>query len=513
VTEAGQQTRGSETRLVFGVAAALYLLGVLRFAWLSDDAFITLRVVDNVTNGLGAVFNEGSRVQPFTHPLWFLFLIPIHLVVPDGYTTLLFASLICAVGLVLVLRWGMKPLAASVALLLLAASYSYLSFSTSGLENPMTYLLIALFAVLWLQNRNPTALWITAGLVVLNRFDLVLLVAPALAASLLQVGLKRLPRLALCLLPLAVWLGLSLIYYGSPFPNTAYAKLNLGIARPQLLAQGVSYLVTSATLDPLLVLLLCIGIPALFFLVVRGRVLAVGSLLYVGYVIWIGGDFMAGRSLTGPATLSAIGLASLIRPQGALGTTSLRTPAVFLLVSFFLAANNVLWSAVAPAPRTECMVPKSGIVDERKCYYEHTGLTQNVRVLKYKTHGYYEKGIKWQNEMRDEVVVSSLIGLAGYAAGPRVTILDPYALADPLLSRIPFAPGRGWRIGHFPRPLPAGYLETQKTGVNTIADPCIHGLYEDVELATKGPLLSVERLRAILRLNFGAHDCDEPELP
>ena len=513
MAQAEQRTSESEARFVFGVAAALYLLGVLRFAWLSDDAFITLRVVDNVTHGFGAVFNEGFRVQPFTHPLWFLLLIPIHLVVRDGYTTLLVASLICAVGLVLVLRWGMKPLAASVALLLLAASYSYLSFSTSGLENPMTFLLIALFAVQWLQKGNPAALWITGGLVVLNRFDLVLLVGPALAVSLRQAGLKRFPRLLLCLLPLVLWLGFSLIYYGSPFPNTAYAKLNLGIARPQLLAQGVSYLVTSATLDPLLMLLLCLGIPALFSLVGRGRGLAVGCLLYVGYVIWIGGDFMAGRSFTGPATLSAIGLASLIRKQGALGTTSLRMPAAFILVSFVLAANNVLWSTVAPAPRTECMVPKSGIVDERKCYYEHTALTQNVRVLKYKTHGYYQRGISWRNEMRDEVVVSSLVGLAGYAAGPYVSILDPYALADPLLSRIPFAPGRGWRIGHFQRPLPPGYLETKKTGVNTIVDPCIHGLYEDVELATKGPLLSAERFRAIARLNFGAHDCDEPEHP
>ncbi len=509
MAEAEHYPGRSEFPIALGVAVALYLLGVLRFAWLCDDAFITLRVVDNVTHGFGGVFNEGSRVQPFTHPLWFLLLIPIHLVARDGYTTLLVASLICAVGLVLVLRWGMKPLAASSALLLLAASYSYLSFSTSGLENPLTYLLLALFAVQRLRRGSPAALWITAGLVVLNRFDLVLLVGPALVTSLRQIGIKRLPRLLLCLSPLALWLGFSLIYYGSPFPNTAYAKLNLEIARPELLAQGISYLVTSATLDPLLVLLLCVGIPALFYLGARGRSLAVGSLLYLGYAIWIGGDFMAGRLLTGPATLSAIGLACLTCEQGALEKTSLRTPAVvLLLVSFVLAANNVLWSAVAPDPRTECKVPKSGIVDERKCYYEHTALTQNVRVLKYKTHPYYQKGIKWKSDMPGEVVLSSLVGLAGYAAGPHVTILDPYALTDPLLAKLPFLPARSWRIGHFLRPLPAGYLQTKKTGVNAIVDPCIHGLYEDVKLVAEGPLVSAERFRAILRLNFGAHECE-----
>ena len=47
---------------------------VLRLAWLSDDAYITLRSVENFTHGYGAVYNVGERVQSFTHPLWMLLL-------------------------------------------------------------------------------------------------------------------------------------------------------------------------------------------------------------------------------------------------------------------------------------------------------------------------------------------------------------------------------------------------------------------------------------------------------
>jgi hypothetical protein len=44
---------------------------ILRQAWISEDAFITLRHVDNFISGYGPVFNPGERVEGFSHPLWF----------------------------------------------------------------------------------------------------------------------------------------------------------------------------------------------------------------------------------------------------------------------------------------------------------------------------------------------------------------------------------------------------------------------------------------------------------
>jgi hypothetical protein len=41
---------------------------------MSDDAYITLRTVDNWVNGRGLVWNTAERVQTYTHPLWMLLL-------------------------------------------------------------------------------------------------------------------------------------------------------------------------------------------------------------------------------------------------------------------------------------------------------------------------------------------------------------------------------------------------------------------------------------------------------
>ena len=52
-----------------GLAAALavFLLLALRSAWVAEDAFITLRTVDNLSHGHGPTWNAGERVQAFTH--------------------------------------------------------------------------------------------------------------------------------------------------------------------------------------------------------------------------------------------------------------------------------------------------------------------------------------------------------------------------------------------------------------------------------------------------------------
>src|ERR1700733_6149550 len=53
---------------------SLTLIAIIRTAWVSDDAEITLRCVMNLLNGYGPTFNIDERVQPYTHPLWFLLL-------------------------------------------------------------------------------------------------------------------------------------------------------------------------------------------------------------------------------------------------------------------------------------------------------------------------------------------------------------------------------------------------------------------------------------------------------
>ena len=94
---------------------------VFKCAWIGDDAYISMRTVENLVEGRGLTWNEGERVQVFTHPLWLLFVTGVRAVVTDGYWSLILASLITTVGTVAIVIWR---LAASTAMAGLAVGIS-----------------------------------------------------------------------------------------------------------------------------------------------------------------------------------------------------------------------------------------------------------------------------------------------------------------------------------------------------------------------------------------------------
>jgi len=65
---------------------------------------------------------------------------------------------------------------------------------------------------------------------------------------------------------------------------------------------------------------------------------------------------------------------------------------------------------------------------------------------------------------------------------------------------------RGWRIGHFTRAIPAGYVQTLATGQNQIRDPNLARYYDKLALVTRGRLFDGERLRTIWRFQRGEYD-------
>jgi arabinofuranosyltransferase len=92
------------------------------------------------------------------------------------------------------------------------------------------------------------------------------------------------------------------------------------------------------------------------------------------------------------------------------------------------------------------------------------------------------------------------IGFMGYYAGPEVTIIDEYGLADPFLARLPVQ--GDWRIGHYHRPSPPGYLESVQSNSNLLVDPDQALLYEQIRLVARAPIWSRRRWRAIAALNL-----------
>ena len=80
------------------------------------------------------------------------------------------------------------------------------------------------------------------------------------------------------------------------------------------------------------------------------------------------------------------------------------------------------------------------------------------------------------------------IGFLGVYAGPDIYIVDTLALSNPLLARLPVTDLVGWRIRHFQREIPDGYIETLQYGQNVIKDSALSKYYDKLKIIIQGPL-------------------------
>ncbi|HSQ38900.1 MAG TPA: hypothetical protein VLM78_01970 [Anaerolineales bacterium] len=302
-------------------------------------------------------------------------------------------------------------------------------------------------------------------------------------------------------LPLLLWEAFSLFYYGFPLPNTYYAKLGAGIPQNELFAQGFVYLRDSLQRDPLTLTVIAAGIIlALWRGQTRERLLALGSLLYLAYVLSIGGDFMSGRFLTAALLVSALLLMRLLANLAP--TWKYATLGAVVILGLFATPPTFIIDLNQPRFTERDLV--TGINDERAYYYPISGLLnyRPGRDVPFSGEGWVEHG-KALRESGKSVVDEKNVGFIGYFAGPDVHIVDLYALCDPLLARRPASSPEKWRIGHFERAVPDGYLVTLRTGVNQIRDPNLAAYYDQLTLITRGPLFSRARLIAIWKMNTG----------
>lgn len=489
----------------------VFLAVLLRTAWLSDDALITLRTVLNVTHGYGLTFNVAERVQTFTHPLWMLLLTVGYLVAGNVYAAAFALSIVTSVLVFwLVLRGAASAPQAWLAAALLLLSRAFVDFSTSGLENPLSNLLLVAFAGTAMRGAADgrprlTALWLLASLLYLSRPDDVLFVAPVLVAATWRAPswLAAVRSAGLGLLPAIGWTVFALVYYGFPFPNTAYAKLATGIPDGEAWRQGLLYLIDSLDRDP--ISLVAIGLAALGGLAAGGlaRGLALGLALYLSYIVSIGGDFMAGRFVATPFLLAVVMLtrATTMAPERAWVTTG-----ALVLVGLASAQIPLLSDSRFDASASK----PSGVVDERAIYFRRQSLVLADR--------WSFRGPDWPH--RDALPAATgvmdtcgLMGGSGLEQGPKTHLLDECGLADPLLARLPAVFNPHWRQGHFRRMIPAGYHESLERRTNALAEPGLRRLYDDLRLATRGrDLFAADRLAAIWRLNTGASAADVDRL-
>jgi arabinofuranosyltransferase len=410
-------------------------------------------------------------------------------------------------------------------------SKAFIDYSTSGLENPLTHLLIVVFFILYFKDEEGDKklfnLSLIASLAVLNRMDIILIFLPALLVIYFRGNkLKGLLIAAAGFSPFILWEIFSLFYYGFPFPNTAYAKLNTGISQIELIQQGFHYLLYALYLDPLTPIVLLAGL--IIPLVSKNRTLlplTIGIACYMIYMVNIGGDFMGGRFFSAPLLCSAIVISKtnfilfrFNRTQIAIILTVIMLGLLSPKPTIFSTANYGLGPKIFKAFRFGPYIVNMyhGITDQRMWFYYFTGLLSNVSERQL----YEFPGIQDAQKLKESgkrVVIRDVIGMIGFYSGSNIHIIDPRALSDPLLSKLPSTeywrgghkprPGeKKWIIGHFMRKIPIGYLETITTGENKLQDKNLREFYDKISLVTRGNLFDFNRLVEIWNLNTGKYN-------
>lgn len=499
-------------RWAFRFFWVLLFFHIFKYAWLTEDAFINLRVVERLLAGDGPIWNVGERVQVFTSPLWLMLTVGVaYFSGSVMYAPLLASACLVLVFFALLLRAGgdrtMLFLLVAMACML---SPSMRDYFTCGLETPLLMAVLAWFCTLTVRGSEVSwrKLCFSASVCLLVRHDTVLLVAPFLIQRVWQLKcltdfhllLKALLDAVIGSLPFWAWTLFAIVYYGSPFPNTAAAKLVPGFDGP---AQAWHYFVFMHGFDP-------VAYPLIFLSVVvnfttRSRQAwpwAAALTLFGLYLCQVGADYMAGRFFIGPLTISALLLTHATRD--ALTRAHFDWP--------LWARNAVLVTAVAMLGLQVLLMPNAsahkpprppfvqGVTDERHHYHGSTDLM--TLLTEGPSHGYVEDARLIAMSNSQPLYITCNVGMLGYIASAKARIVDPLALADRFLAGMPVRPGP-LRIGHFERIVPRDYVASLVLGRNVFVDPVLRQYFADVQSVVAGELLAASRWAAIWRLNSG----------
>lgn len=507
---------GSMTRLVRPVLLLLFSYIFLANSWLGDDAHITFRSVWNFVHGYGLTFNPDERVQAYTDPLWMLIVAAAHFVTREFYFTVTALSwAFCVAAGWIVLRRTRTIGAAVLVVLWLLSSKALVDYTSSGLEYPLAYFLIALFYVPYLERpyREPPTerelryFVLIGALAFVTRVDMAVLFVVPIAELGWRAwrfhGRAVARPILIGAAPAVAWFAFATFYYGFPLPNTYYAKVANGVPAWLQHQQGFAYLFNSISHDP--ITLGTVALCALIAWPTRGapRLAALSAVMYVAYTVSVGGDFMSGRFFAMPFLIAAITLAGDIE--------SMLVPAASAAIVLY----NLL-IPIVPIKTTSTYDgawpwrSQNGIKDERGHSHQGSNLLKYSALHPVPDLPFGQEGLSFA-AADEHARVYCCIGVFGFNAGPAKYVLDENALADPLLARLPVSPRLYFDFwtSHYFRDLPEGYLESAERNENLLTDPVLHEFYDRLRNVTRGSLFRWSRLPDIWRLNLGYRSLHE----
>ncbi len=506
-------------------AILIFIAVITMLAWQSDDSYHAYIMAKNLVDGNGFVYNVGQRATASTCPLFTLVVAAGYFVIRDMFfVSLLINIVFSAIAFGVHVKYFCRTKNQIwFSLAVLIGSVSFLSYTTSGLENSMLFLLGAYFMKLFLGHERYNAknlLWIAilVSLIAMTRMDAVLIFVPmALYAYLAKrdgVSFGKAVGIGIFgLLPFVLWELFATFYYGFPFPNTAYAKLGTDFPLSDYIVRGIRYYLNAIVCDPIVLVVPLFGFLAAF-IVKKGHYMACmgGPLLYGLYLLYVGGDFMMGRHFTLMFFISLICYMDIRNREFSERGRGARFHRIFVGVSVAV----LIYGCVSDVISDQFLFGKtfgSPISDERAGYYVTSSLFNNVYSL-VKTGDlcirdtWNENGVKETREAGLEGgILENVPGITKYYNND-LYLNDLYALGDPFLAHLPAVKESGWRIGHMWREAPLGYVNMVRFGLDSrsIVNEDVRKYYEVIDEITRGDLFDKDRIKKVIDINLGRYD-------
>ena len=474
-----------------------FALLTLVHSWIGEDFLITVRSILNFIHGFGPVYNIGERVQAYTHPLWFFLMSGVIVLTKEiFYSAILISVLFSFLAVLLMSRaheFEKKHSSHFIAFVLfITFSSAFMDYTSSGLENPLGYLLFSVLVWCFYKNHY-FYLPLLAALLFLTRYDYLFIFVPFLIFYLIQPKQWKGKFLSFSISGFIVlsWLVFSLYYYGSLFPSTYYAK-TVGLHNKiDIFTNTLNYYKATMLRDFLTFLpfIFCFIFIRSQFLNKKDKLIVFSVIPYLLYIFWIGGDFMQGRFLAIPFFLTApVFIKCLFH---FCKTFFYEVPKLVICICLLMEISSLLFSYKS-FPIVEFFIgakiywsseSRVFTLDERAVFFDKS-FNFNERMKQINES--YERWEKPQQGFKTNFFCGYL-GISGLIMGKESHVVDYCGLSDFFLATLkPFDTSVP---GHYERQLPLGYLSTilSKGKVNYICDKNIKEHWENIKEKIREP--------------------------
>ncbi|MBL0686573.1 MAG: hypothetical protein JJV94_01940 [Sulfurospirillum sp.] len=416
----------------------------------------------------------------------------------DYYYTIIFISIVAStLAIVVLIYYAYKQnniMAVFLGLCMLLFSKAFIDYTTSGLENPLSYLLFSILLYIFLTKKDISkssmsilSIYMLMVLLFLNRMDYALILLPVTTTMLFNYKTDNIRPLLIVSSIALIWFLFSLFYFGHIFPNTFYAKLEAGYPASEFIQRGLQYFEVQYIKDPITLFIIGAGIILGLLQNNYMRAFSIGLILYLLYFLKSGGDFMQGRFFAVPAFIATYIIVAYFAKRKI-------SSCIYLGVAIIIFITANATSPLFVGKEYHNQKSQLGIADERGYYFQRYGLVSQKRK-------WPKIAVLGKNRPNNVKIICGGLGRAGLSSRDKTFYIDNCALTDPLLSQLPAIEHVNWRIGHQVRKIPTNYklAVLHNTPLN---DKTLNHLYQDIKISSRGELLSLHRLQSIYNINF-----------